>query len=328
MERIRKYIGFIILIIGFLGLIISNKDLFLKKENNIPQEFSNELITEIEESSNEEMIYVEVRGEVMYPGVYKVEPNLRVVDVINLAGGFTKDANTSTINQASKINDEMIIDVGKKQTPSFNYIETVKIMVEIKGEVNNPGLYNLYPNSRIVDLIEASGGLTALANISSINLAKQLEDGETITIPKIENEEKNTQRMIYVEIAGEINNPGVYYIPESYNLEDLIYIAGGVTEECDISKINWNIVLVLGAKIYIPSYSDEAPIIEEETSLININTADIETLITLPGIGNILGERIINYRKEFGNFQSIEEIMYVSGIKESIYEQIKKLITV
>lgn len=327
MEKFKKYIGVIILVIGFVGLIISNKDLFFEVNTNTPQELSNDLITEREENSSIELIYVEIRGKVMYPGVYKVEPNLRVIDIVNLAGGFTKDADEYSINKASKITDEMIITVGKKATPSFNYIEPVKIEVEIKGEVKNPGLYSLYPDSRIIDLIEEAGGITDLADIQEVNLAEKLEDGDAIIIPKLE-EKETYPRMIYVEIAGEVNSPGIYYIPETYDLEDLIYEAKGVTENCDLTKINWDIKLVLGAKIYIPSYDNEEPTLEQESDLININTADIETLITLPGIGNILGQRIIDYRTEFGKFNTIEEIMYVSGIKTSIYEQIKNFITV
>ncbi len=328
MVKFKKYIGVIILIIGFAGLIVSNKDLFFEINNNAPQELSNDLITQREENSIIELIYVEIRGEVMYPGVYKVEPNLRVIDIVNLAGGFTKDADEYSINKASKITDEMIINVERKVTPTFNYIEPVKIVIEIKGEVKNPGLYSLYPDSRIIDLIEEAGGITDLADIQEVNLAKKLEDGDTIIVPKLEVEKEIYSRMIYVEIEGEVNNPGIYYIPETYDLEDLIYEAGGVTKNCDLTKINWDIKLVLGAKIYIPSYDDEEPILEQESDLININKANIETLITLPGIGNILGQRIIDYRTEFGKFNTIEEIMYVSGIKTSIYEQIKDLITV
>ncbi|HPJ24361.1 MAG TPA: ComEA family DNA-binding protein, partial [Bacillota bacterium] len=96
---------------------------------------------------------------------------------------------------------------------------------------------------------------------------------------------------------------------------------------CDLSRINWDLVLVLGARIYIPSYEDADEVLDD-SSLININKANLETLITLPGIGDILGQRIIDYRAEFGEFLTIEEIMNVSGIKESVYAQIKELITV
>ncbi|HOO44334.1 MAG TPA: ComEA family DNA-binding protein, partial [Bacillota bacterium] len=135
------------------------------------------------------------------------------------------------------------------------------------------------------------------------------------------------EKEIYVEIAGEVIRPGVYLVAESTSVKELIYKAGGVTVNCDLSRINWDLVLVLGARIYIPSFEDADEVLDD-SSLININKANLETLITLPGIGDILGQRIIDYRAEFGEFLTIEEIMNVSGIKESVYAQIKELITV
>ena len=110
---------------------------------------------------------------------------------------------------------------------------------------------------------------------------------------------------------------------------DLIYEAGGVTVNADITKIDWSIRLCLGASIYIPSNTEEFVVNEsEENSLININTANLDLLMSLPGIGEIIGQRIIDYRGNNGGFDTIEEIINVSGIKDSIYEEIKEYITV
>ena len=64
---------------------------------------------------------------------------------------------------------------------------------------------------------------------------------------------------------------------------------------------------------------------EEETTAININTADLDTLMTLSGIRIILGRRIIDYRAEYGDFAAIEDIMFVSGIKESVFAKIRMI---
>jgi competence protein ComEA len=80
--------------------------------------------------------------------------------------------------------------------------------------------------------------------------------------------------------------------------------------------------------ILIPSKTPGSAEVVSNEHLININTATLSTLTTLPGIGDILGQRIIDYRAEFGPFQTIEEIMNVSGIKTSVYEQIKTRIKV
>ncbi|MGE4379252.1 MAG: ComEA family DNA-binding protein, partial [Candidatus Izemoplasmatales bacterium] len=90
-----------------------------------------------------------------------------------------------------------------------------------------------------------------------------------------------------------------------------------------------NQTLVLGSVVFIPSeITDDYRPIDFDSELININTASLEELQTLKGIGEILGQRIIDYRNEFGDFNSIEEIQFVSGIKTTVYEQIKDFITV
>lgn len=328
MKFIKQNLAYILFLVGIIFLIVLNKDVFMTQNQMTTQEQS--LIeTRSITTSMEQIIYVEIKGEVQYPGVYQVKEGTRIGDVIELAGGFTEDANQEAVSQVDKAEDEMVIII-PSSTKVDDYTDLIRILVEVKGEVERPGLYYLYTTSRVQDAIEAAGGISEFADLTDVNLAQILKDGETVIIPKIQETtttQTTEQTMIYVEITGEVNRPGVYYIPESYNLEDLIYEAGGVTTNCDLEKINWSIKLVLGASINIPSYQDDF-ITTQNNGLVNINTADLETLITLPGIGNILGQRIIDYRTEYGNFQSIEDIMLVSGIKDSIYEQVKDLITV
>lgn len=333
MEWIKKNKGFLLLLIGIVGLIAMNMEWPTESEQ-VALEYAQDLVETIEQTESSSDVVVEIKGEVMYPGIFEVEDGLRVGDIIALAGGLTSDADTSGINQAAKITDEMIIYIPKITTTQTVDASIVRIVVEIKGEVKYPGVYSLYSTSRVMDLIEEAGGVKDTADLTNVDLAARLVDGSSIVIPKIEATQEETEettniqiRYIYVEILGEVIRPGTYYIPEDYNLKDLIYDAGGVTTECDLSKVDWDVVLVLGATIYIPSYDDEITQVDE-SGFININTASVETLITLPGIGNILAQRIIDYRAENGNFQSIEEIMNVSGIKTSVYEQIKELITV
>lgn len=393
MELIRKYKAVVILIIGIIGILAVNWDSIGWNETSEVEEYSETLIST--DYNVKEYIMVDIKGEVLYPGLYEVTENQRVGDVINIAGGLTVSADISSINLASKIEDEMIIVIpAKSLTIDQNTEDIVKIIVEIKGEVQNPGVYELYQNQRVNDLIQIAGGLSIYADTTDISLVEILKDQTVITIPRLnqtvvpdldtimveikgevnlpgiymmsegdrvvdlinkaggltENALKDEvelarvlndgesifiasqgteeeTRQIYVQIHGEILHPGTYLITEGSSLLDLIYLAGGVTTDCNLSKINWNIVLCLGAVIYIPSIND-AEISLEENGLININTADLETLITLNGIGQILGQRIIDYRAEYGDFLSIEDIMNVSGIKESIYEQIKEFITV
>jgi len=321
MEIKRKHIGYLVLGLGIIGLILANFSDLISTNDATAANFGETIYTTTDDLSISNMVIVEVKGEVAYPGIYQVNEELRVGDVILIAGGLTLNADTTTVNLAAKIRDEMIILIPQAETITTNVeaIDIVRIVVEIKGAVQNPGVYNLYKNSRVYDLIEASGGLMDNADTSGVDLARLLIDGESITIPEMvdNNTYQEEAREIYVSIIGEVISPGTYLVSEDYTVKDLIYLAGGVTINCDISKINWDVVLVLGAQIYIPSYDDEATV-TQYSSKININTADLEALITLPGIGNIIGQRIIDYRSEYGDFLSIEDIMKVSGIKESI----------
>lgn len=173
-------------------------------------------------------------------------------------------------------------------------------------------------------------------------------------IDNIENtinlEEKNTSNRaesqidtdkIKVYITGEVNNPGVKEVEDEARIEDIIILAGGLTEFANISKVNLAYKLEDGQKIYIPNVNEkvEEYITEENgegivenanTSLgkININTADVVKLCELPGVGESLASRIIQYREENGKFKSIEDLKNVSGIGEKKFESLREYIVV
>ena len=153
--------------------------------------------------------------------------------------------------------------------------------------------------------------------------------------------------LVVVHITGSVKNPGIVKLSEGSRIEDAIQAAGGLTENADISKVNLAYVLDDGIKIKIPSITDDdigdeeiineesgENIIENDTTSsknnksININKATETELETLPGIGASLASRIVEYRKQNGNFSSIEDIKNVSGIGDSKYLNIKDFITV
>lgn len=141
---------------------------------------------------------------------------------------------------------------------------------------------------------------------------------------------------IYVDVAGEVINPGVYVLDEFSRVNDLIIAAGGVTEEANLENVNLAYMLTDGIKITIPNKKNKsnAPILQNSLSytskneLININEATIEELMTLSGIGESIAEDIIEYREIKGRFKNKEDIMNVSGIGESKYNKIKNKIVV
>ena len=137
---------------------------------------------------------------------------------------------------------------------------------------------------------------------------------------------------IYVHICGEVLAPGVYEMPEGSRVYELLSIAGGATDKGAPDTVNLAGVLKDGERVVIPSEEEAASMAEHagavDTGLVNINTASAEQLMTLPGIGESKARDIIRYREESGGFQTIEDIMKISGIKEAVFRKIQSLITV
>lgn len=150
-----------------------------------------------------------------------------------------------------------------------------------------------------------------------------------------------TPEPIQVHVAGAVVRPGVYDLPEEGRVQDAVEAAGGFVVEADQNAINLAARLEDGERLDIPfvagyvpdeesgfvviSEGTPSPLVEE---LVNINTASVEELEQLPGIGPTLAQNIIAYREEYGSYYTIEDIVYVSGISEATYNKIKDLITV
>lgn len=156
---------------------------------------------------------------------------------------------------------------------------------------------------------------------------------ETETLSE-EESTSETAANVCVHVCGSVIHPGVYYLEEGARIHEAVELAGGMTEHAAGDVINLAEVVCDGEKIYIPSKEElaEGFSIEDpqnaDDGLVNINTASLDELKKLPGIGDIKAEAIIAYREETGRFNSIEDIMNVSGIKDSSYEQIKDYIKV
>ena len=139
---------------------------------------------------------------------------------------------------------------------------------------------------------------------------------------------------IYVHICGAVINPGVYQVPVGTRVYQALELAGGSSDDAYLSGINLADKLADGQKVYIPAEGENAEGIlstdsgDVQSVMININTASEAELMTLPGIGQSRAKDIINYRVKNGLFESIDDIMKVSGIKEAAFEKIKDLIKV
>lgn len=146
----------------------------------------------------------------------------------------------------------------------------------------------------------------------------------------------NTDKIIVVDIKGEVINAGVYYVKEGTIIDELLKEAGGLTEEADITRVNRAEVVTSNSEIVIPNKNEELvePRNENENSgitkegLVNINKATLQELKTLNGVGDSKAKAIIDYRDENNGFNSIEEIQNVKGIGEKTYEALKSQITI
>lgn len=175
-----------------------------------------------------------------------------------------------------------------------------------------------------------------IATTVGIYMYKQTQENTVSYYGNEEQSEETHISQITVHITGAINNPGVIILEEGARIVDALEAAGGETEEADVNRLNLAYVLEDGEKLYIPSKNEEEQEyitqgkdnMPEGQSKININSAQIEELITLPGVGEATANKIIEYRKENGKFQKIEDLKNVPGIGDSKFENIKMLIKV
>lgn len=201
----------------------------------------------------------------------------------------------SFFNEKDSKPKEKIVLQKKKETTKKNKKQELEeniakeIMVDVKGFVVNPGIYKLKEESRVIDAINAAGGVLEGADTSVLNLSKKLKDEMVIIVyssyqvenfKKVKEEEQQTQ-------DGCIN--GVNEVENDACIEEKVE--------------------------------------EKESTLVSINTATLEELMTLEGIGEAKAKSIIAYREEHGPYQAIEDLLNVSGIGESLLAKIKENIT-
>ncbi len=167
-----------------------------------------------------------------------------------------------------------------------------KIKVEIKGAVNNPGVYELETGKRVEDVIKLSGGLKKDADVSNTNLSKNLVD----------------EMVIIIYTKDEINSMTTGNTTIKY-----------IDKEC--------ICPVIENNSCISDVVTNFEVIEEVSDKISLNKATLEELMTLKGIGESKAKSIIEYREKTP-FKSIEELLNVKGIGKAMFEKIKANISI
>lgn len=133
---------------------------------------------------------------------------------------------------------------------------------------------------------------------------------------------------LWVYVCGAVVRPGVVCLPQGSRWSDALEAAGGFREDAGTDYVNLAAKISDGERLYFPTLEEGARAEEAEDGLVNINTADAAELCTLPGIGESRAADIIRYRETCGGFETCEDIMKVSGIKESVYAKLCDRITV
>lgn len=174
------------------------------------------------------------------------------------------------------------------------------VYVDIKGEVETPGVYSLLNDKRVVDAINIAGGLKDDADTTLINLSMKLKDQMVIVIYKKDD-------VINYNAIKEVEN----------NI-------------CNEKIVNDSCIVNNSSTIIIPNNEDKSKEEKNDDSStkVNINTSGKEELLSIPKIGEVKAKAIISYRESNGNFKSIDEIQNVKGIGSSLFEAIKDYITI
>lgn len=202
---------------------------------------------------------------------------------------FSLSSNKST----NKKEKEIVLTKKKDVKKEDNFKEEYK--VDIKGEVNNPGIYTLDKSSRVVDVIEKAGGLSENANTTVINLSKKIMD-EMVIIIYSNYEVENFKRTKELE-KSLINS----CINGYESLKNDACIDDSDTEGDDDN--------------------------DNDNSKVSLNNSSKEELMTLTGIGEKKALDIIEYREKNNGFKNIEDIKNIKGIGDSIFDKIKDRLT-
>ncbi len=185
-------------------------------------------------------------------------------------------------------NEEEVLKENLEEKKAFN--------VDVKGAVKKPGVYMVAEEAIVNDVINLAGGFNSKAYKNGINLSKRVND-EMVIYVYTKTEIKNKDNVVTVESVNDTCKTPDYSICECIDKKESI-IENGNNEG------------------------------ENSTNIININTANAEQLTSLTGIGEAKAKAIIEYRNVNGAFKSIDDIMEVSGIGESVFVKIKDHITI
>ena len=184
--------------------------------------------------------------------------------------------------------------------------------------------------------------LFAVVLAGTVFFLRRPEPPAAVTIVTVTPRPTAPPASIIVDVRGAVNKPGVYALPLGSRVQDALMLAGDVASEADTRPLNLARRLNDGEQIYVPLVGEATPTVvatpgrsvqlNAPTKIpggkINLNTATLGELDTLPGIGPAIAQRIIDYRAQNGDFKTIDDLKKVRGIGDALFNQIKDLIAV
>jgi competence protein ComEA len=144
--------------------------------------------------------------------------------------------------------------------------------------------------------------------------------------------EREPAATLVVHVAGAVRHPGLYELPEGSRIDDAIREAGGAKPRAELSLVNLAAPVADGQQVLVPTRSSSAAPTGEgvasaaPTGPLHLNTATLEQLDELPGVGPVTAEKILTYREEHGAFQSVDELDAVPGIGPARLEELRQLV--
>ncbi|MBD7983095.1 helix-hairpin-helix domain-containing protein [Sporosarcina sp. Sa2YVA2] len=187
-----------------------------------------------------------------------------------------------------------------------------------------------FPRGQADSQLTVASGLSPLIEVEELEI---VEEETIISVP-------TAPEPIVVDVQGAVTHPGVYSLVEGDRLIDAIHAAGGYLPHADSRMLNHAMKLVDEFYIYVPIEGEEVslsgsilttPVKEEDqksVNKVNINLADMQELMTIPGIGPSKAAAIIQYRDENGSFTSTDRLMDVSGIGQKTFDRLESFVTV
>lgn len=150
---------------------------------------------------------------------------------------------------------------------------------------------------------------------------------------------------IYVDVKGAVHHPGMYHLPEGKRVNDVVKLAGGITDSADTNQVNYARLLTDQMVVYVPRLGEETQkgvlnseknngvvgngeIHSKEEKQVNLNTATLEELKCLTGIGDKKAQKIIDYREGKGKFSKVDDLQNVDGFGAKTVEKLRENLTV